>query len=419
MLLAYGNSRVELKLPPGVRYDVLSSSPVEPLADPIREIRRALAEPIGADPLKSILKPGETICIIVNDTTRISRSDIFLPPLLETIMDAGIRREDVSILFANGSHRLLEVDEMADLVGDRVAADIALYNHDCDDEDNLVYLGNTSRGTPLYINRLAVEADWRILTGSVLHHYFAGFGGGRKALVPGVAGRATIEKNHSLLLEDNAETGRLDGNPLHEDLLEGANKLENNFLINTVLNEDKELLGVFAGDMVEAHLEACELVKKANGVTLERLADVVIASCGGHPKDINLYQAHKSLDNGISALKQGGRMVLLARCPEGIGSEKFEQWIDKCAEPEKLEASLRQNFVLGGHKAFTVSRLLRNKEVYLISDLDPEKVRTIGFIPVKSLEEAVAKLYRDKSDLNTCIMPQASTTVPEYRGTAN
>ena len=416
MLLAYGNSHVDLKLPSGVRYDILSSSPVEPLADPIREIRRALAEPIGTGPLKSILKPGETVCIIVNDTTRISRSDIFLPPLLETIMDAGIRREDTFILFANGSHRLLEMTEMVNLVGDKVAADIALYNHDCDDESNLIYLGSTSRGTPLYINKLAVEADWRILTGSVLHDYFAGFGGGRKALVPGVAGRATIEKNHSLLLEENAETGRLDGNPLHEDLLEGANKLVNNFLINTVLNENKEILGVFAGDMVEAHLEACDLVMKANGVSLERLADVVIASCGGHPKDINLYQAHKSLDNGISALKPGGRMALLARCPEGIGSEKFEQWIDRCAEPEKLEASLRRNFVLGGHKAFTVSRLLRNKEVYLVSDLDPDKVRAIGFIPVKSVEEAVKMLYRGKSDLYTCIMPQASTTVPEYRG---
>ncbi len=416
MLLHYGKKQVELKIPQGVPYKVLSGQSHPPLENPAQSIMEALQNPIGTARLSETLNAGESVCIIANDSTRISRSDIFLPLLIDEILLAGVEKKDIFIVFANGSHRPLSKPEMTELVGERVASEFKMYNHDCDDRDNLLNLGKTSRGTPVHINKKVAQADRRILTGSVLHHYFAGYGGGRKALMPGVAGRETIQKNHSLLLEKDSVGGKLEGNPLHEDLLEAALKVGGDFLLNTVLNEKKELLGVFAGDLVKAHLQACSMVDQVNGIAIDRLADIVIVSCGGYPKDINLYQAHKSLDNGIAALKPNGRLIFLASCPEGIGSEKYELWARKRNSLEQLEKELRQDFVLGGHKAFTVLRLLKHKEVYLISDLPGETSSLHGFIPARSLDEAINSVYRDSRNLFTYILPQGSTTVPRYAG---
>ncbi|MGM0652205.1 MAG: nickel-dependent lactate racemase, partial [Bacillota bacterium] len=352
------------------------------------------------------------ICLLVNDSTRVARSDFFLPILIDELKVAGIKKEDIFIIFTNGTHRPLDRDEMENLVGKDVAKNIAMFNHDSKDKNELVYLGETSFKTPVYVNKKALEADRRILTGSVVHHFFAGFGGGRKALIPGVAGFETIRKNHSLLLEDGSESGKLKGNPVHEDLLEAAFMVGCDFLLNTVLDENKQILGVFAGDMTKAHLKACDLVQKVNGVELDRLADVVIASCGGYPKDINVYQAHKTLDNCIRALKTGGKMVLLAECAEGIGSAAYEEWAVRYKTVEEVEAALRSNFMLGGHKAYTVAKLLERGDVYLVSSLQPDTAKMLGFIPARSFQDAIQEIYGVNKERFTYIVPQGSITFP-------
>jgi lactate racemase len=301
---------------------------------------------------------------------------------------------------------------MVDIVGDYVADKIKLFNHDCRDSANLIYLGDTNFGTPVHVNRMVAEADRRILTGSVVHHFFAGFGGGRKALVPGVAGWETIRKNHSLLLDDRARTGALEGNPVHEDLLEAARFVGADFLLNTVLDEDKNIIGVFAGGMIEAHQAACEMVDRVNGAKIERLYDVVIASAGGYPKDINLYQAHKALDNALEALKPGGRMVLVAQCSEGVGSDIFEEWAGKYNTVREMEEALRHEFVLGGHKAYTVAKLLRKGTVFLVSDLDRQIASKVGFVPLSTIDEALEEIYGGGGELSTCVIPQGALVLP-------
>lgn len=412
MLLGYGEKQVELELPANVTYEVLSGQPYAPLQDPCSSIVDLLRNPIGTPPLQQIVKPGETVCIIVNDTTRVSRSEIFLPLIINELTLGGVKKDNIFICFANGTHRPLSDIEMISLVGEKIATEIALFNHNCKNTAELKFFGLTTRKTPVYINKRVAQADRRILTGSVIHHYFAGFGGGRKALVPGVAGWETIQKNHSLLLDDRACQGQLEGNPVHEDLLEAANMVGGDFLLNTVLNDKKDILGVFAGDMVKAHLKACTLANSVYGIPLSRLADVVIASCGGYPKDINLYQAHKTLNNAISAMKQCGHLIFLAKCSEGVGSEKYVRWASMYKSLPELEAILRKDFVLGGHKAYTVAKLLQRGKVYLISSLPVNQSRMLGFIPFLTLNEALSEVYRDEQDLFTYVIPQGSITVP-------
>jgi len=412
MNLNYGHDKISIKLPPGVQADVLQTGKTEPLEDPEMALLKALRRPVASAPLKDIVSPGESVCILVNDSTRLARSDFFLPVLIDELCRGGVSEKDIFIVFANGSHRQMDENEMRALIGENTASRVAFSNHDSRDEDNLVYKGETSFGTPVYINKMVAEADRRILTGSVVHHFFAGFGGGRKALVPGVAGWETIRKNHSLLLDDQARTAALEGNPVHEDLLEAAQLVGADFLLNTVLNEGKNIIGIFAGNMVEAHQAACEMVDRVNGVEIDRLYDIVIASAGGYPKDINLYQAHKALDNALEALKPGGRMVLLAQCAEGVGSAIFEEWAGRFNSFREMEEALRHEFVLGGHKAYTVAKLLLKGMVYLVSGLDRQFAARVGFIPVSSVDEALEQIYGDGEKLSTCIIPQGSLVLP-------
>ena len=412
MKLAYGHQEINLELPAGLPSMLLQPNPGQPITDPENAMLEALRDPIASPPLRELVQPGESICLLVNDSTRVARSEFFLPFLIDELKAAGIKKEDIFIVFTNGTHRPLDQEEMESLVGHDVANSIAMFNHDSKDENELAYLGETSFKTPVYVNKKVLEADRRILTGSVVHHFFAGFGGGRKALIPGVAGFETIRKNHSMLLEDGAESGKLEGNPVHEDLLEAALMVGCDFLLNTVLDENKQILGIFAGDMIKAHLKACNLVQKANGVELDRLADVVIASCGGYPKDINVYQAHKTLDNCIRAMKPGGKMVLLAECPEGIGSAAYEKWAARYRTVEEVEAALRSNFMLGGHKAYTVAKLLQQGDVYLVSALQPETAKMLGFVPARSLQDAICEIFRDNREQFAYVIPQGSITFP-------
>jgi lactate racemase len=415
MLLNYGYDQLKLSLPPSTPWEVIKPAALEPLADPQQSIIEALQNPINSPPLDQIVKAGEKVCLLVNDSTRVARSELFLPPLIDTLIAAGIDKKDLSIVFTNGTHRPLSRAEMIEQVGEYAAGLAAMYNHDSKDTAGLVYVGETSFKTPVYVNRMVIEADRRILTGSVVHHFFAGFGGGRKALIPGVAGWDTIQKNHSLMLDDRACSGSLTGNPVHEDLLEAALMVGADFIVNTVLNERKELLGVFAGAMVEAHAAACRLADQANGIKLNRLAGVVIASCGGHPKDINLYQAHKALDNAMAALKPGGKLIFLAKCPEGVGSDNYLQWASRYKTLYELEAALSKDFVLGGHKAYAIARLLQRGRVYLLSDLPSEQARMLGFTPLASLEEGVELVYSANQELFTYVIPQGSLSIPRYK----
>jgi lactate racemase len=396
---------------------VLKVADIPPVESIGPAIKSALNNPIECPPLKKVVSQGDRVALIVNDDTRVANTAAFLPYLLSEIEAGGVSREDIAIVFSNGTHRLLPEKIQAELLGEEIFGRYRIINHDCHDRENLVYVGTTSRGNRVEINRTVADADKVILTGSIVYHFFAGYGGGRKAMVPGVAGFDTILFNHRLMLEPGAELGRLEGNPVHEDLLEAARLAKPNFLFNAVLNDKKQFLGFFAGDYIKAHKAGCQLVDRAYGVEISEKADLVVASCGGHPKDLNMYQAQKTLDNAVRAVSPGGVVILLARCPEGLGSAVLDEWLDRYSSPAEIYEAVKKNFVIGGHKAYAISRLTEKAKIIMVSELPDTVVSKAYMHPARDLQVALdmALSFLNKDKPTAYIMPQGSLTLPCLR----
>ena len=411
--LRYGKGEIRFPLEADWVAEELKIKDYPMLANPAAAIRQAIREPIQSPPLREIIKPGETVCFIVNDTTRVANSHIFMPILLDELNDVGVPDRDMFIIFALGAHHELSQDEMTRLVGSPVAQRVSMYNSIARDPAQFKKVGTTSRGNDVYFHHRAVEADHIVLTGSIVYHFMAGFGGGRKALFPGVAAYETIRRNHALMLEPEAGLGKLQGNPVYEDQIEGTEMLRPSFLLNVVLNEKHDFLKIFAGDYIQAHLEGCRRVEMIYGTEISRPADLVIASCGGYPKDINVYQLQKTMDNAWLAVRDGGVVVLLGECVEGAGSDQYLQWMKEYKTPERIEEKIRANFVVGGHKAYAVTRLMKKAQFVLLSGLDPDLARTLLFTPARGMEEALRiAMGKVGPKPRIILMPQGSLTVP-------
>jgi lactate racemase len=381
--------------------------------DEKREVQRALREPIGKPRLGEILAPGETVCIITSDMTRPCPSAVILPPLIDELELCGIRPEDITIVFALGSHRRHTEDEMKKLVGEDVYA--LVHTLDSDPEDTL-YLGTTSYGTPVNISAAVVRADRRICVGNIEYHYFAGYSGGGKAIMPGVSDRAAIQENHSRMTDPAARAGAILDNPIRLDIEEAADICGCDYILNVVLNEDKKIIRAVAGDHRLAHRVGCACLDEVYKIPIPALADLVIATPGGLPKDINLYQTQKALDNASHAVKPGGIIVLAGQCPEGFGEAVFEEWLRDAASPEDLLRRVRQEFRLGGHKAVAIAQVVTKADVYFVSDMPEELARLTFMKPFASLDQAVeAALAKLGPSARVIVMPHAGSTLPELK----
>ncbi|MCL1992162.1 MAG: nickel-dependent lactate racemase [Spirochaetes bacterium] len=409
----YGHGSVKFAVPSGKILGEVKIKEAPVIQDVEKAVLDAVRNPIDSPALKDIVKPGQKIVFIVNDPTRVANSHVFMPLLLKEVNDAGVKDGDISIIFALGAHRQMTQQEMTEEVGEDVAKRITMINADCHDQSQFKYFGETSRGTPVWFHNIVAAADHVIATGSVVHHFFAGFGGGRKAVFPGVSFYETIRKNHSMIFDPNAVIGKLAGNPIYEDQMEGVKMQPPSFLINVVLNEEKEFLKVFAGDYVKAHLEACKFVDEVYGAPIEKEADLVIATCGGYPKDINVYQLQKTMDNAWCAVRQGGVVIILGECVEGSGSATYEKLMRENDTPEKVEATVKADFQIGAHKAYAVTRLMKKAEFILVSALDESMAKTLLFTPAPSVEAAIEMAYKKLgADPSIILMPQGSLTVP-------
>ena len=323
-------------------------------------VRDALANPIDLWPLDKILRPGETVAIVTSDITRYSGSEIYLPVLVTELNAMGIPDGDIEIIIALGIHRKQTEGEQRKILGSLYGR-IAVCDHECDDPAELVDLGMTNSGISVQVNRRVVEADRVIVTGTIGFHYFAGFGGGRKGLVPGVASRETCMASHFAVFNPpkiggkhpNAVTGVLTGNPVDRNLVQAARLVKPDFLLNTVLSPQKEILGVFCGDLEQAHLAGCEMVRQLFQVVVSEPADLAVISCGGEPKDINFIQAQKALDYGCRAVKEGGTIIFLAACRDGFGHDTFFDWF-RYQDLDEFESALRENYQINGQTAHAV-----------------------------------------------------------------
>lgn len=414
---AYGNGRKTFQYDSDDVLKVVRTEPFEVMQNVHEHVLEALYHPIGLPPVNEIVKPGDTVAFICNDPTRIANSEIFMPILVNEMNKLGVPDENMKIVFALGTHRAMTPEEMEKEVSPEVARRIKMYNSIATNKDDFEYFGTTSLGTPVWINKELCHVDHIFLTGTIVHHYFSGYGGGRKAILPGCAAMETVRMNHSHMLSEKAGLGRMEGNPCYDDQMEGVAlfaKGRSLFLFNAILNAKHEFLKIFAGDYIKAHKEACKFVDEVYGCEIPKEADLVIASCGGYPKDINVYQMQKTMDNAACAVRKGGVVILLAECIEGSGSAKLEETFRRLRTPEAIKKELEDNFQIGANKAFAITRPLGKARFILVTALNRDLAKSMHFTAaVDTVEEALKIAHEYLGDHpSTIMMPEGSLTVP-------
>ncbi len=374
------------------------------------EVRRALENPIGSPRLKDIVHAGETVAIVTSDVTRPMPTKLVMPALLDELYAGGVRKEDITLVFALGSHRHQTDEERQRLAGERAWNEIQCVDSDPDD---CIGYGTTSRGTPVDITRVVAQADRRICLGNIEYHYFAGYSGGAKAIMPGASTRAAIQANHSRMILPEAKAGALEDNPVRLDIEEAGAMVGIDFIVNVVLSEHKEILKAVAGDVTKAHREGCRFLDTLYRKELSAPADIVLVSQGGAPKDLNLYQTQKALDNAKHAVKDGGVIILIGSCKEGLGEKTFEEWMTTAPTAHSLIERIEREFRLGGHKAAAIAMVLERAEVDLVSELDDDFVRSIFLNPQPSAQAALDRAFAKLGPNATVLaMPYGGSTLP-------
>ncbi len=411
--LKYGEQTVSFTLNDDVQIDTLyPNRELDAIEDPVKQIKESLKNPIGTEPLKDLIKKEnpKNVVILVSDLTRPCPSHIIVPPLVDELLEAGLRYDQITIVFGLGFHRKMTDQEKQKAVGKDVFEKIRCMNHDISE---CVFIGKTKRGTPVEVFKPVVESDFIIATGNLELHWFAGYSGGNKALLPGVCSKRTIETNHSYMFLDGAVAGKIENNPVREDIEEAGKMAKVRFIVNAVLNSKKEIVKIVCGDPILAHREGVKYIDMMYKVKIDKKYDIVIASCGGFPKDINLYQAQKGLDNAFHAVKDNGIIVLVAECREGFGEKTFEEWMKKAKSPDEPLEWIKKQFLLGGHKAAGFCKVMKKARIFLYSKMDKQTVEKIFMTPFDSLQDAIDCALKESTQRpEILLMPYANSTLP-------
>ena len=415
--LPYGKTDVCVRVPARNLLGTIEPADRQGAADQKAEVERALKEPISSKRLCEMVKPESKVAIVVDDITRKAPSETMLLPVLAELNSAGVKDENITVIFGCGTHRAVKPEEAVALIGAEACKRVKTVSHDCRGGD-LVHVGSTkTHGNKVLVNKVFAEADVRVLLGDVGFHYYAGYGGGRKSVLPAVCGEETIKQNHALLLHANARTGNLEDNPVHRDMTEAARLAKVDFIVNVVENKKGEIVKAFAGDLEQAFIEAVKLVDEMYRVTVDRRADILVVSAGGTPADLNLYQAYKALDNVLDAVKRGGVIILVAECPEGHGNQVFYDWMSRLVDLKNVEREIKRNFVMGGHKAYYLLKALQNHQIILVSSLPDYYAASIFKLKTaRAVNDALAEAFKAAGSASRVwAVPQGSYTLPVYK----
>lgn len=420
--LKYGSSEMLLEIEKDSILQVIESNPVQFEQSETEIIEMALANPVSSARLSELVRAGETVCIVIPDTTRLwQKPGLYLPFVVEELNRGGVKDEDILFLCALGTHRSLSEEEHNQLLGPKLAGRFRVVDHDCYDKNNLVYLGKTTFGTPVWMNKTAMECDHIVLTGGVVYHFLAGWAGGKKYILPGISSYETIMANHALSLNPergagphpDVRSGNIENNLIHLDMLEAASFVRPTFLFNVVMSEGR-IAGAAAGHYIAAHDRARAMVDAIDGVAIGEKAELVIASAGGSPKDVNLYQSIKTLINAREAAKPGGSIVILTESPEGLGGNaEVQDIILKFDSVLAREDDLRADYSISKYVGYYFCETAEKFDLILVSSLDPELLRKANITVVRTLDEALALVHakRGKS-VKAHVMPHGANTLP-------
>ncbi len=417
----FGREEQEFEVPDHLWLGTLEVSPPPPLENLELEIGEALSNPLASPPLSELLVPGDRVLVIAPDHHRLwLQVHKWMPKIISELNRGGIADKDITILIATGTHHKPDYSQLRKLLGEVVLKRVKVVVHDPHDRAQLMYLGKSQAGTPIWLNRQVFIADKIILTGGIVSHAFAGYGGGRKSIVPGIAGMKTILANHRLALskvpgggiDERAQPGVISGNPVSEDMLDIASRVNPTFLVNFVVSESGEFLKVFAGHWISAHLEGCDYVSRTFKVPLEEKADIVLASRGGYPMDLTFYQAFQSNANAQAALRENGILIMVGKCSEGLGPYEFHRWFD-LGSPETIEKKLRENFTVPGFVVYRAALLAEKvRRLMLVSGLEGDVVKRIGIVPHSTIGSALKEARSILPQGRILLMPHASQTIP-------
>lgn len=402
--IPYGSKLIEIDIDGEV---------LDPIAKRVGEtknrdvIRDALQNPIGTKRLREIanMQRDAEIVIVVDDHTRDAPTEKMLDCLIEEI----VHTDRITLLVACGTHAPPSEVDLKSILGKHHSRfDIQIHNCDADD---LVYVGTTSRGTPVSLNRTYMDANIKILTGDITLHYYAGFGGGRKSILPGISSRESIKRNHALLVDKEAKIANIENNPVHLDMYEAASYAPPDFVLNTVADASGNLIYGYAGELNAVFLKCADVAKDLYLRKTNALFNVLLVSAGGFPKDRNLYQATKAIENCFRVIVPNGKLILVAESREGIGDPYFEEWMNKYANYEEVEEAIKTDFVLGGHKAYYIRRVMKYLQLSIVSNLDTETIKRWGINAYTSVSDAVKEEININDDIKVGIVKDGKDTL--------
>ena len=417
-VLKYGRESVKIDLSSAASVSWLYGSEMPRIENLSGAFRRAVEEDVVGKALKARLSAKDSITIIISDITRFwMRQDLICELLVRYLRDVcGIAYEQMVVLVALGTHRPMTETELEKISSDYVYRHVAVVNHNCDAAD-LVYVGTTRYDNRIEVNPLAVGRKVITISGTV-HHLMAGYGGGRKSILPGISSRETIRRNHLMALDSDIPqssarigSGKLTQNPIHEDMDEAARLVAPVFGINIVVNTDGVHSGLFCGDFEAAWRKSCAFCQRYYGREINGLADVVIASCGGYPKDMNLYQGVKSLLNAVNALEPGGTFVFLCECPEGGGAPDFFDWTKPLSQG-RLDPALREDFTIAGYIFYASCEAIAKAGRFLmLSKIDPAVVKDMRIESFQDIDTLMAQL--DLRGKHVAVIPYGGYVLPQ------
>ncbi|MDD5261945.1 MAG: nickel-dependent lactate racemase [Methylacidiphilales bacterium] len=416
--LAYGQGNLLVDLPDHLT-TVITPAQQPGLADERLALNQKLDRPIGCAPLREWVTNQTKICIVFTDITRPTPNDRLIPWILAYLEDAGVKRDQITLLNGLGTHRPNTREELCKMLTAGVVEHYRVLNHEPENPEALAQMGHTRAGVPVLLNKHLLAADLRIITGFIEPHFFAGFSGGPKGIMPGVAGLQTVISNHGRanIGSPNAAFGITVGNPVWEEMRDIALRAGFSFLVNVALNERREITGIFAGDLIAAHAEGIEFVRASAMQPVEQPFEIVISTNSGYPLDLNLYQAVKGMSAAARIVKEGGSIIMAAECREGIpASSPFYKLLRQAGRPERVLELIAESTFPEQWQSQIQALIQRHAKVYLYSSLDPEEVKLAHLVPCPDIAglvlEQIAKLG---PSARIAVLPQGPLTIPYLR----
>ncbi len=402
--LPYGRETISVEVPSEKLIGAFLPRTLPPVSDPAAALREALARPVSSPRLRDRAARARRAAVVIEDATRPVPNALLLDAVMAELEAGGLTPQQVVVVIATGLHRPMTEVELAHALG-RWSGLVACENHDANDPHRLTRLGTTSLGTEISLNSSFLEADLRITTGDVEYHQFCSYGGGAKCVYPGLADAAAIRTNHSRMDLPGAGPGRIDDNPVRREIDEVGRLAGVDFNVSVALDAEHRLVAVRAGDPDLSFRQVCRFIDEMYAVQVPRRADLVLASPGGHPKDIDLYQSQKAIEEATQVVEPGGNVLVTARCDEGSGSARFEAWMQEAYTADDIIRQIKEDFVMGGHKAYQIAREVQRARIHLYSEIPPGRVRSWMMTPVRSPADIDHLVARSRSIL---VLPQAT-----------